>query len=111
MPTSIVKAGRSDSAGLLDLMRQLYDGEHSPFDSARALAALHQLLDHREVEPRVVDHVAVAGRAEQALTDDEARAERHERDRRQREACEAYIASATRHVIRFRSCAVKPNRR
>ena len=47
-PTVIVKAGRSDSAGVLDLMGQLYDGEHMAFDSSRALAALHGLLDHPE---------------------------------------------------------------
>ncbi|MBZ5558214.1 MAG: GNAT family N-acetyltransferase [Acidobacteriia bacterium] len=48
MPISIVKAGRSDSAGVLDLMGQLYDIEHMAFDSSRALAALHGLLDHPE---------------------------------------------------------------
>lgn len=45
-PTVIVKAGRSDSAGVLDLMGQLYDSEHMAFESSRALAALHGLLDH-----------------------------------------------------------------
>lgn len=48
LPTLIVKAGRSDSAGVLDLMGQLYDIEHMAFDSSRALAALHGLLDHPE---------------------------------------------------------------
>jgi ribosomal protein S18 acetylase RimI-like enzyme len=43
--TVIVKAGRSDSAGILDLMGQLYDIERMAFDSSRALAALHGLLD------------------------------------------------------------------
>jgi ribosomal protein S18 acetylase RimI-like enzyme len=48
MPTSIVRAGRSDSVGVLDLMGQLYDIEHMAFESSRALAALHGLLDHPE---------------------------------------------------------------
>jgi ribosomal protein S18 acetylase RimI-like enzyme len=47
-PTVIVNAGPSDSAGVLDLMGQLYDTEHMAFDSSRALAALHGLLDHPE---------------------------------------------------------------
>lgn len=47
-PASIIKAGRSDSAGVLDLMGQLYDIEHMAFESSRALAALHGLLDHPE---------------------------------------------------------------
>jgi len=46
--TSIVKASRSDIAGVLDLMGQLYDSEHMAFESSRALAALHGLLDHPE---------------------------------------------------------------
>jgi ribosomal protein S18 acetylase RimI-like enzyme len=47
-PTVIVKAGRSDSAGVLDLMGQLYDIEHMAFDSSCALTALHGLLDQPE---------------------------------------------------------------